>query len=239
MLKVAEVSKSFGGIKALDKVSFDVHQGELVGLIGPNGSGKSTMFNVICGIYRADSGTITFKDKEITKLPPYRICRSGIGRTFQLVKLFESMTVLQNVTVGATFGRDLEKEDRLRKCTETLRLTGLSDKMHYYTSNLTIGDKRRLEMARALAAEPDLLLLDETAAGLNATEADSFMALVRKIRDMGVTTLMIEHVMKTVMGICERIIVLDQGKKIAEGSPSEVRADKRVIESYLGSENAS
>jgi branched-chain amino acid transport system ATP-binding protein len=233
------VNKYFGGVTALSNVSFHVNDGEIVGLIGPNGAGKTTLFNVIFGTYLPNSGLIKFKGEKITGLKPHQICRKGIARTFQITKTFIKMSVLENVMVGALFGRD-NKGDLKSAREEAMRLiefSKLTEKANMLAESLTSADARRLELARGLAAKPEVLLLDEVMAGLNPSEVNQAMELIKKIRDdMGVTIFMVEHIMKSVMGISDRVIVLANGQQIAEGTPKEVSEDPRVVEAYLGSE---
>ena len=236
LLELDDVTKRFGGLVASDSVSFNVNKGEIVGLIGPNGAGKSTIFNVICGIYKPEKGRILFKEEDITGKLPHEICKLGIGRTFQIVKPFSSMTVAQNVGVASFFGLGLRGKRIDEGVKELLEFTGLWQKRDHNIDHLTLEDKKRLEICRALAVGPTLLLLDEAMAGLTSVEVKAGMDLIRKVRERGITVLMIEHVMQAVMGVCERIVVLSYGKKIAEGSPEEVRTHARVLDAYLGTE---
>jgi branched-chain amino acid transport system ATP-binding protein len=236
LLQVEKIVKSFGGLMALCEVNFEIHQGEIFGVIGPNGSGKTTLFNVITGFLKANKGKVTFMGKDITGLPPHQICRQGIARIFQLVKPFHQLTTLQNVMVGRAYGKD--PASNIKKAREEvagiLTFVGLGNKIEVLASQLTMAERKKLELARALAAHPQLLLLDELMAGLNSAETETAMDLVNKIRDSGVTVIMVEHIMKAVLGISDRIIVLNAGEKIAEGSPKEVVKNQLVIEAYLG-----
>jgi len=235
LLKVENVTKSFGGLMALRGVSFEVQEGEILGLIGPNGAGKTTLFNVISGFYRPDQGQVIFDGQIISRLKPYDICRRGLVRTFQVVKPFGNLTVLQNVMVGSFLhtARPAEAEER---ALDVLNFVGLYHARDKVAKSLTISDRKRLEVARALAACPRMLLLDEVMAGLNPAELGEFLRLIGRIRESGVTLLVIEHIMAAIMTISERIIVLHHGEKIAEGPPQEVARDKRVIDAYLGEE---
>jgi branched-chain amino acid transport system ATP-binding protein len=230
------VTKYFGGLAAVSQVDFSVDQGEVVGLIGPNGAGKTTLFNLISGALVPKSGAIKFKAENITGLKPHQICGKGVARTFQSVKVFANMPVRENVLLGALFGRSngTSAADALRKATELLDFVGLSAVGATPAKDLTLANQKRLEVARALATEPELLLLDELMAGLNATEVAQAMELVTRIRDQGITIFVIEHVMKAIMNVCDRIMVLHHGVKIAEGTPQEIATSKTVVEVYLG-----
>ena len=230
------VTKHFGGLAAISNVDFYVDQGEIVGLIGPNGAGKTTLFNLISAALPLNSGVIRFKGEKITGLKPHRICRAGVARTFQSVKVFGNMPVLGNVLLGSLFGTSIgmSSADATKEAIESLEFAGLSAVSATLAKDLTLANQKRLEVAKALATQPELLLLDELVAGLNATETAQAMELVTKIRDRGITILVIEHVMKAIMSICDRIMVLHHGEKIAEGTPKEITNNQTVIEVYLG-----
>jgi branched-chain amino acid transport system ATP-binding protein len=230
------VTKYFGGLAAVSDVDFSVDRGELVGLIGPNGAGKTTLFNLISGALVPKSGTIKFNAETITGLKPHRICRKGVARTFQSVKVFPEMPVFANVLLGSTFGRSTTPlaTDAEGESAGLLAMVGLIDMLEDPAKSLTLANKKRLELARALATKPQLLLLDEMMAGLNPTEVSEAMELVTLIRFQGITVFMIEHVMKAIMNVCDRIMVLHHGEKIAEGTPQEIAKSKTVIEAYLG-----
>ena len=230
------VTKHFGGLAAVSNVTFDVEQGEVVGLIGPNGAGKTTLFNLISGALAPQSGTVRFKAENIAGLKPHRICKKGVARTFQSVKVFANMPALENILLSALFGRSnsTPTADALKEATELLEFVGLSAAQATPAKDLTLANQKRLEVARALATKPELLLLDELMAGLNSTEVAQAMELVTRIRDRGITIFMIEHVMKAIMSVCDRIMVLHHGVKIAEGTPQEIATSKTVVEVYLG-----
>lgn len=232
MLEIISLTKKFGGLTALDNVTFSLEKGEILGLIGPNGAGKTTLFNCISGILRPDSGVIRFLGENIIKMKPSQICKKGIGRTFQLTRPFLNLTVLQNVLVGKFFGRS--KEIPAKSAEDILDFVGLLEKANLYASQLTLLERKKLEIARALSTDPLLLLLDEPAAGLNPTETFELTSLVKEIREMGITILVIEHVMRFIMGISDRIVVLNEGRKIAEGKPEEIAKDENVVKVYLG-----
>jgi branched-chain amino acid transport system ATP-binding protein len=236
LLEVAGLNKHFGGLAACTNVDFHVEQGEILGLIGPNGAGKTTTFNLISGALTPDSGTIAFKGRNIAGLKAHEITRMGIGRTFQSVKVFSKMSVIENVFLGQHFGKGkpLKKKEAKEEAEGILEFVELSEMRDSRAMDLILANQKRLEVARALATEPELLLLDEVMAGLNPTEVAQAMELVEKIRRKGVTILMIEHVMKAIMSICGRIIVLHHGEKIAEGAPENISKNKTVIEVYLG-----
>jgi len=230
-MTINNVTKRFGGIRALNKVNVEVKKGEILGLIGPNGSGKTTLFNVISGIYPATEGTIEFKGENITNLSPHKIARKGIGRTFQIVRPFNDMTVLENVMVSGFFSGKMG----VKQCREILKTTRLIEREGDLAEMLNLAEKRRLEIARALALSPEMLLLDETMAGLTHTEVDEALKMISGIRsEFGLTLILVEHVMRAIMAVSERIVVLSEGQKIAEGSPKEVSENEQVLTAYLG-----
>jgi branched-chain amino acid transport system ATP-binding protein len=236
ILEAEGVTKYFGGLAAVSRVDFGVDQGKVVGLIGPNGAGKTTLFNLISGALAPREGAIRFNGQDITGLKPHRICKMGLARTFQSVKVFANMPVLDNVLLGSMFGTSngMASADAAREATGLLEFVGLSAVRTTLAKDLTLVNQKRLEVARALATKPELLLLDELMAGLNPTEVAEAMEMVTRIRDKGITIFMIEHVMKAIMSVCDRIMVLHHGKKIAEGTPQEIATSKTVVEVYLG-----
>lgn len=235
ILSVQGVSKRFGGLQALTRVTFDLPQGQILGLIGPNGAGKTTLFNVINGVYRPDEGRIIFREEDVTRAKPYDLAHMGMARTHQIVRPLNELTVRENVMVGACFGRENHGLGAAAQIAgEVLDFVGLAPRASQAARSLNVAQKKRLEMARALAARPHVLLLDEVLAGLNSSEIDGMIQTVLAIRKQGVTIIMIEHVMKAMMSISDRIIVLDYGRQIAEGNPQEIARDERVIEAYLG-----
>ncbi len=252
LLDIQELSMAFGGVRALDEVSLSVAEGQIVSLIGPNGAGKTTVFNLVTGIYRPISGRILFKGEDISTQKTWKIAQFGIGRTFQNIRLFSSLTSLENVRLGLTsrlkfsvlgslFGAPSARRAEQRfneRAREILGWVGLEDRAETISANLTYGQQRRLELARALALEPELLLLDEPSAGMPPRETYELMATVQGFRNNGITILLVEHDMKMVMGISDHVVVLDNGIKIAEGRPAEIKSNPDVIKAYLGEEAA-
>ncbi len=235
MLEAIGVSKAFGGLAAVSQVDIHVNEGEILGLIGPNGAGKTTLFNLLSGAIQMDSGTVSLNGKKISGMSPNQICRLGMGRTFQAAKNFAGMPVHQNVLMGALFGKKGQSAlQASRIVDEVLDFVGLTELRNKMVPDIPLAYQKRLEVARALATRPKLLLLDEVMAGLNPSEVGEAMELVMKIRESGITIVMIEHVMKAIMSICDRIVVLHHGAKIAEGAPEEIAVNKAVIEVYLG-----
>ena len=250
LLKLTNVGKHFGGVTALAEVSLHIRQGEIYGLIGPNGAGKTTLFNVVTGLYQLDSGGFQFAGQSYTRCKPHLLAQAGIARTFQNIRLFANMSALENIMVGRHLrtrtgiwgaltrnaAARAEERDTVQRARELLDYVGITCAHQTLAKHLSYGEQRRLEIARALATEPKLLALDEPAAGMNATETVALKELLQKIRASGITVLLIEHDVKLIMGLCDRVAVLDYGKKIAEGVPEEVRRDKAVIAAYLGGE---
>jgi branched-chain amino acid transport system ATP-binding protein len=248
ILEVESLTLKFGGLTALDDVTFHIDEGEILGLIGPNGAGKTTCFNAVTGVYRPTSGDIRFQGQTLVKMKKHRITQLGIARTFQNIRLFRAMTALENVLVGADAGHSTglvnalfrlprhraEEQQGHDRAMELLRFMGIHKQADELAANLSYGDQRRLEIARAMATEPRLICLDEPAAGFNPAEKRTLMQLIRKVRDQGYTVLLIEHDMKLVMGVTDRIVVLEFGRKIAEGKPDEIRDNPAVIAAYLG-----
>lgn len=237
MLRCIEVSKHFGGLQALKKVDFMINENEITGLVGPNGSGKSTLLNLISGVYKPDSGKIMFLNEDISKLPPYVICSKGITKTAQTVQSFPDMTATENVLISVMFNQKKAQAevDSLDRSIELLSLVGLSkEKFDLPAKSLNVIELRRIQLAKALATNPKLLLLDELLTGLTPKECDEAIQLVKLINKQGVTVLIVEHVMRVIMGLCDRVIVLHHGEKICEGSPKQVCADEKVVNVYLG-----
>jgi len=235
--RVEKLVKKFGGLIAVNDVSFEVRQGEIFGLIGPNGSGKTTTFNMISGVYPPTAGRVVYRDREIQGMKSHKICHMGVGRTFQVVKPLGRMSVLDNV-IAASFSRVSSMGEARRHAEKTVEFCGLGPVREMLAKSLPIAGRKRLEIARAMATRPDLLLLDETAAGLNPTELDQAIDLIKKIRENGTTIIIIEHIMKVIMTISDRIHAINFGQTIAEGTPQEVAADQAVIEAYLGTDYA-
>jgi branched-chain amino acid transport system ATP-binding protein len=235
ILELTQVRKSFGGIKAVEDFSLSVEEGEILGLIGPNGAGKSTLFNCIAGVFPPTSGEIVFRGEKINNQRPWDLCRKGLARTFQIVKPFATRSVLYNVMVGA-FATTDKRAEAERRALEVLRHLHMEDRKDMRAGNLTIADRKRLEIAKALATRPKLLLLDEVMAGLRPTEVDEMVAIIKRLREGGMTIFVIEHIMRAIMALSDRIAVLHFGTKIAEGPPHEMAHDERVVKAYLGEE---
>lgn len=233
LLSANNLNKRFGGLWAVRDFNFIIEKKEIVGLIGPNGAGKTTVFNILSGFYNPDTGSIIFNGENIANLKPYEICKKGVARTFQLVKPFDNLTVHHNIRIAA-----YNTLNSLKEAEETtlnlLSLLGMSNKRDYLAKDLTIAERKRLELGRSLATRPSLLLLDEVMAGLNSKEVNDIIDLIYKISDMGITIFIIEHIMKAIMTLSQRVIVLNYGQKISEGKPEEISRDKKVIEAYLG-----
>ena len=233
LLKVTGASRRFGGLLAVSDVSFEIYPGEIVGLIGPNGAGKTTLFNVISGYNTATAGSVHFEGEDVTRLPPEQLARRGIGRTFQVVRPFAGLSVLENVLVAALM-RHPRRRDAESAAWDALTLTGLASQAHKLSSGLTLAGRKRLEVTKALALEPRLLLLDEVVAGLNPTEAEKMVEVIKTVRATGVTILMVEHILRVIMNVSDRLVVLSSGELLAQGSPSEIAANPIVIKAYLG-----
>jgi len=238
LIEIRDVSKNFGGLSALTHVSFFLKQGEILGLIGPNGAGKTTLFNVVNGFYPPSRGEVFFKSEKISNLKPHQICKLGIARTFQVVRPLQRMTALDNV-IASAFLRAKNKSEAEGIALETMRFTGLYEDRHVVSKGLPLGKRKKLEITRALATRPEMLLLDESFAGLNPSEQNELIEIIRKVRANGITIMVIEHHMKVIMSISDRIVVLNYGEKIAEGTPKEIGNNPLVIQAYLGvAENA-
>jgi branched-chain amino acid transport system ATP-binding protein len=235
ILELNNVKKHFGGIKAIEDFSLSVEEGEIVGLIGPNGAGKSTLFNCVAGVFPPTTGEILFQGEKVNRQKPWDLCRKGLARTFQIVKPFASRTVLYNVMVGA-FATTDKRAEAEQRAMEVLRRLHMEDKKDVRSGSLTIADRKRLEIAKALATRPKLLLLDEVMAGLRPTEVDEMVAIIKRLREEGMTIFVIEHIMRAIMALSDRIAVLHFGTKIAEGSPQQIAQNDRVIKAYLGDE---
>jgi branched-chain amino acid transport system ATP-binding protein len=233
LIEVINVSKHFGGLAAIKDVSFEIKSGEILGLIGPNGAGKTTLFNVVNGFYSPTKGEVSFKGKRISNLQPHEICKLGIARTFQVVKPLQRMSVLDNV-VASAFLRAKNKSEAVQIASETLKFTGLYEDKDIISKGLPLGKRKKLEIARALATKPEVLLLDESFAGLNHSELNDSIEIIKKIKERGITIMIIEHHMKVIMAISDRIVVINYGEKIAEGTSQEIRNNPLVIEAYLG-----
>jgi len=237
ILEVTDMTKDFGGLRAVDSLTLSIEKGQILGLIGPNGAGKSTAFNCIAGVFAPTSGRIAFDGETINGKKPWDLCKRGLARTFQLVKPFASKSVLYNVTVGS-FANTNQREVAEAKALKVLAELNFADKKDIRAGNLTIADRKRLEIARALATEPKLLLLDEVMAGLRPSEVDEMVAIIKHLRESGITIFVIEHIMRAIMALSDRIAVIQFGKKIAEGTPAEIAADENVIKAYLGEDYA-
>ena len=235
ILQVDHISKNFGGLQALNDVTFDLPEGQILGLIGPNGAGKTTLFNVVNGVYPATAGRVRFRGEDVTQKKPYEMAHAGLARTHQIVRPLNELSVIDNVMVGACFGRHSHGLGEARKIAgEVLDFVSLGDRAEQLAGSLNVGQKKRLELARALASQPHLLFLDEVLAGLNPSEINQSVEMIQRVHARGITLLIVEHVMRAVMALSHRIVVLDQGKVIVEGVPEQVMADPAVVRAYLG-----
>lgn len=233
-LETQNLRKSFGGVVVIDDLSISVEQGEALGVVGPNGAGKTTWFNLISGAVRADSGKVIFDGKDISRLRRHERCRAGIGRTFQIPKPFSGMTVFENVLVGATHGRNMQERASYARCVEIMEITGLEKKVNVLAGSLTLLDRKRLELARALATDPKLLLLDEIAGGLTEAEVEELIEEIKRLRATGVTIIWIEHIVRALLAVVDRIVVIQFGRKLCEGDPHEVMNSQEVQACYMG-----
>jgi branched-chain amino acid transport system ATP-binding protein len=234
ILSVRSLTKTFGALRALSDVNFDLNEGEILGIIGPNGAGKTTLFNVIVGIYRPDGGDVVYRNRSIKNLLPHQICRAGITKTSQIVHPFLTLTVRENVLVALMFGQNLTKKESETKADEILEFLGIDDVKDMPSTAISLPKRRRLELARALGTGAEVILLDENLAGLNPRELEEGMQIIRELKNRGKTLIIVEHIMKAIIGLCGRLLVLSYGEKISEGIPTEVCNDDRVIQAYLG-----
>ena len=235
LLEIKDLTKNFGGLRALDGLSFQLEKGEILGIIGPNGAGKTTLFNVVTGFYRPEEGAVFFKGEEITGLKPHQIAKRGLARTFQITQPFPNLTVLENVKIGA-YSRFRSSREATKEALRVLETVGLHEQRDELAAVLPIGHRKSLELAKALATNPELILLDEVIAGLNTKESNNMIATIRNLQQNGMSILLIEHVMKAIMSLSDRIVVIHYGEKISEGMPQEISKDHKVIEAYLGEE---